>query len=138
MGIIPPHHTSHSYYSQFNGGLIASPTNLKCALIRNVCFLSLTHTEKNGLSFIETSALDSTNVETAFQNILTGKVFMHRTSMNNLHHPYCSLFLSSILILVCPAEIYHIVSKSSTANDAPTGQEIGESKTIIPAEVWSL
>ena len=28
--------------------------------------------EKNGLSFIETSALDATNVETAFQNILTG------------------------------------------------------------------
>ena len=29
--------------------------------------------EKNNLSFIETSALDSTNVETAFHNILTGK-----------------------------------------------------------------
>jgi hypothetical protein len=28
--------------------------------------------ERNGLSFIETSALDSTNVEAAFQNILTG------------------------------------------------------------------
>ena len=36
---------------------------------------------------------------------------------------------------LCPAEIYHIVSKSSTANDAPTAQEIGESKTIKPAEV---
>lgn len=32
-----------------------------------------TFAERNGLSFIETSALDSTNVETAFQNILTGK-----------------------------------------------------------------
>ena len=31
--------------------------------------------EKNNLSFIETSALDSTNVETAFQNILTGKLY---------------------------------------------------------------
>ena len=30
-----------------------------------------TFAEKNGLSFIETSALDSTNVESAFQNILT-------------------------------------------------------------------
>lgn len=29
--------------------------------------------ENNRLSFIETSALDSTNVETAFQNILTGE-----------------------------------------------------------------
>lgn len=31
-------------------------------------------TEKNNLSFIETSALDSTNVEEAFKNILTGMV----------------------------------------------------------------
>ena len=31
--------------------------------------------EKNSLSFIETSALDSTNVETAFHNILTGDQF---------------------------------------------------------------
>ena len=31
--------------------------------------------ESNQLSFIETSALDSTNVETAFHNILTGKSF---------------------------------------------------------------
>lgn len=30
-------------------------------------------TEKNNLSFIETSALDSTNVEEAFKNILTGR-----------------------------------------------------------------
>jgi GTPase SAR1 family protein len=29
--------------------------------------------EKNNLSFIETSALDSTNVETAFVNILSGE-----------------------------------------------------------------
>ena len=35
-------------------------------------------TEKNGLSFIETSALDSTNVEAAFQTILTGKTCMFR------------------------------------------------------------
>ena len=31
--------------------------------------------ESNQLSFIETSALDSTNVETAFHNILTGRKF---------------------------------------------------------------
>lgn len=37
--------------------------------------------ERNGLSFIETSALDSTNVETAFQNILTGKIFFHVTNI---------------------------------------------------------
>ncbi len=34
--------------------------------------LILCYTEKNSLSFIETSALDSTNVEEAFKNILTG------------------------------------------------------------------
>jgi len=28
---------------------------------------------ENGLSFIETSALDASNVESAFQNILTGE-----------------------------------------------------------------
>jgi Ras-related protein Rab-11B len=30
------------------------------------------HADTNGLTFIETSALDSTNVEDAFKNILTG------------------------------------------------------------------
>lgn len=29
---------------------------------------------ENNLSFIETSALDASNVELAFQNILTGKI----------------------------------------------------------------
>ncbi|MED6233216.1 Ras- protein Rab-11A [Ataeniobius toweri] len=37
--------------------------------------------EKNGLSFLETSALDSTNVETAFQTILTGGFCVYE--------PYC-------------------------------------------------
>lgn len=36
-----------------------------------IVLTSCVFTEKNGLSFIETSALDSTNVEAAFQNILT-------------------------------------------------------------------
>ena len=43
----------------FNGGLTGT------------IFL-LTISEKNGLLFIETSALDLTNVEVAFHNILTG------------------------------------------------------------------
>ena len=33
--------------------------------------------ERNELSFIETSALDSTNVEVAFRNILEGKFLMN-------------------------------------------------------------
>lgn len=32
--------------------------------------------EKNGVAFIETSALDSTNVESAFHRIITGIVFV--------------------------------------------------------------
>lgn len=47
--------------------------NSKLLLLFNLCFLSYP-SEKNNLSFIETSALDSTNVEEAFKNILTGKV----------------------------------------------------------------
>lgn len=35
----------------------------------------LTYTGENNLSFIETSALDASNVELAFQNILTGMSF---------------------------------------------------------------
>lgn len=46
--------------------------------------------ERNGLSFIETSALDSTNVETAFQNILTGNSlnynFVYRIVFKNGLH----------------------------------------------------
>uniref|UniRef100_A0A6I8P0V2 RAB11B, member RAS onco family n=1 Tax=Ornithorhynchus anatinus TaxID=9258 RepID=A0A6I8P0V2_ORNAN len=37
--------------------------------------------EKNNLSFIETSALDSTNVEEAFKNILTGGALWGRRSL---------------------------------------------------------
>lgn len=40
-----------------------------------------TFAERNGLSFIETSALDSTNVETAFQNILTGWLAKHASEL---------------------------------------------------------
>lgn len=40
-------------------------------------FLEWFFLEKNGVSFIETSALDSTNVEQAFHTILTGKYWKH-------------------------------------------------------------
>ena len=47
--------------------------------------------ESNQLSFIETSALDSTNVETAFHNILTGR---KETLKSTWVHSYilCSFF----------------------------------------------
>ena len=46
--------------------------------------------EKNNLSFIETSALDSTNVETAFHNILTGysRVFLTKHCLPYPLPPY--------------------------------------------------
>jgi Ras-related protein Rab-11A len=47
-----------------------------------------TFAESNNLSFIETSALDSTNVETAFHNILTGEknkiIIILKELINNL------------------------------------------------------
>ena len=47
--------------------------------------------EKNTLSFIETSALDSTNVETAFHNILTGDIYFQ--------YIYRVFFISCSLLL---------------------------------------
>ena len=50
------------------------PLRVRNAHFKSSSFLSHFHRlEKNGVSFIETSALDSTNVEQAFQTILTGK-----------------------------------------------------------------
>lgn len=43
----------------------------------------LTYAGENNLSFIETSALDASNVELAFQNILTGKYFPRRASSSS-------------------------------------------------------
>ena len=45
---------------------------------------TVSFSEKNNLSFIETSALDSTNVETAFKNILQGKSVSKQTMTNIL------------------------------------------------------
>ena len=61
-------------------------SNIVIMLVGNKCDLrhlravptdeAKAYAEKNALLFIETSALDSTNVEAAFHNILTGP-FMH-------------------------------------------------------------
>jgi Ras-related protein Rab-11A len=80
------------------------------------------HAEKNGLSFIETSALDATNVETAFQNILTGLQ---------------SLCLHSIYVLTLHvhAEIHRIVSrdqlKQDDSNDGGSKQPGGRPVPIV-------
>lgn len=52
--------------------------------------------ERNGLSFIETSALDSTNVETAFQNILTGNRFLPRY----YYMYYIEFIISEIIVIL--------------------------------------
>jgi hypothetical protein len=52
--------------------------------------------ERHSLSFIETSALDCTNVETAFHNILTGELCQHdhfrciSWSICDSHSPLCT------------------------------------------------
>ncbi len=43
------------------------------AAYMNVHTCALTPTETNGYAFIETSALDSTNVQLAFNNIIAGE-----------------------------------------------------------------
>lgn len=56
--------------------------------------------ERNGLSFIETSALDSTNVETAFQNILTGNRSLSHNIVRNYYfqNNYLIFFIQNFLI----------------------------------------
>ena len=54
---------------------------------------------QNELSFIETSALDASNVELAFQNILTGP-----------------LFSCNCLLMLTISEIYKIVSSKALDN----------------------
>lgn len=70
---------------------------------------------ENGLSFIETSALDASNVELAFQNILTGRSLIDMASHTNA------------------IDIYRIVSNKALdqANDGikPAGGE-----TIVVAK----
>ena len=62
-------------------------SNIVVMLVGNKCDLrhlqavpteeARAYAEKNNLSFIETSALDSTNVEAVFHNILTGEQCTH-------------------------------------------------------------
>jgi Ras-related protein Rab-11A len=52
---------------------------------------------ENGLSFVETSALDASNVDSAFQTTLTGRTLS---------------FVSMVVPLIAlPPDIYHIVSQ---------------------------
>lgn len=66
---VPPLGSRHSFPGQA-GGQAGRPPGFWEPLLTGAVFPSVP--EKNNLSFIETSALDSTNVEEAFKNILTG------------------------------------------------------------------
>lgn len=75
----------------------------------------LTDAGDNNLSFIETSALDASNVELAFQNILTGS--------------YTSLVCPSNYLLIS-TEIYRIVSSKALDNGDSGQAPMGERKVL--------
>jgi Ras-related protein Rab-11A/Ras-related protein Rab-11B len=70
--------------------------------------------EKHNLAFIETSALDSTGVETAFQRILTGKLRLLCCSLVALQR-VLTRFLSF------SAEIYRLMSRKSIQDTGDGG-----------------
>lgn len=67
--------------------------------------------EKNTLSFIETSALDSTNVEEAFKNILTGKKMSHVVC----HKPPrpCDFYLCQTVTVFSPRNLPYCISAAN-------------------------
>jgi Ras-related protein Rab-11A len=78
---------------------------------------------ENGLFFIETSAQDASNVESAFQNILTGESpLLLQPVAPGTHPPY-----------LCCAEVYRIVSSKQLESSAdPIKPSGGETITVTP------
>ncbi|KAI6553680.1 Ras- protein Rab-11A [Pyricularia oryzae] len=75
---------------------------------------------ENHLSFIETSAFDASNVELAFQNILTG---IHRFLVNR---GMTNSITDSRTLCRYPTEIYRIVSsKALDSGDTPSMPQTG-------------
>jgi hypothetical protein len=72
---------------------------------------------ENNLSFIETSALDASNVELAFQNILTG-IFS------------CPFMMSHITNIPASPEIYRIVSSKALDNGDAAQANLGAGTNI--------
>lgn len=70
--------------------------------------------ERNNLAFIETSALDSTGVDEAFRQILTGIVYLLKD------------FLILVILfchLLCPLEIYRLMYQRAIAAEGQKGGE---------------
>ena len=77
---------------------------------------------ENGLSFIETSALDASNVESAFQTILTGACIRLATT------------LETNMLMDVDADIYRIVSnKALQSSDDVIRPSGGETITVQPS-----
>ena len=72
------------------------------------------------MSFIETSALDASNVESAFQNILTG---IAPAPFDPAHE----------LTTVLTADIYRIVSNKALEQNENQIKPPGESITVTPS-----
>jgi hypothetical protein len=88
--------------------------------------------ERHRLSFIETSALDSTNVETAFHNILTGNLLIPMTTRLLIN--VCGKRVINYLV---PIEIYHIVSQKQLSVPSGPPQSSNSGGVVlkpIPAE----
>lgn len=98
-------------------------------------------TAENNLSFIETSALDASNVEQAFQNILTGK---HR-DLYTACRPEAKLLTTQFTVWIprhacritgtfAQTEIYRIVSnKALQSSDDVIKPSGGETITVQPS-----
>uniref|UniRef100_A0A3P8SLI4 small monomeric GTPase n=1 Tax=Amphiprion percula TaxID=161767 RepID=A0A3P8SLI4_AMPPE len=72
--------------------------------------------EKNTISFIETSALDSTNVEEAFKSILTGKKNDRSSVQLTVNLPGNAPVYLSKPLLFSLIEIYRIVSQKQISD----------------------
>jgi Ras-related protein Rab-11A len=80
-----------------------------------LCSVLMCLSGENNLSFIETSALDASNVELAFQNILTGtlgNLQMLELSQQRLKHMSTNNYI----------EIYRIVSAKTLDNGGDSAQ----------------
>jgi Ras-related protein Rab-11A len=71
---------------------------------------------ENGLSFIETSALDASNVEMAFQNILTGTLSFYHCRIIVVDTGHINSRTPS-LIRISKLDIYRIVSSKALESD---------------------
>ena len=81
--------------------------------------------EKHGLSFIETSALESTNVEEAFQQILKGM------TLSPLIPSHC--LPGKLTLGRSSVEIHGITGRSAGDSSSPSKPDAGPGQTVSPS-----